>query len=330
MPEVILQVQHVKKYFPLRHGLLKRRVGWLRAVDGVSFHLYAGEIFGLVGESGCGKSTLGKTILGLYRPTEGSVAFQGRIISNLPAKEARAVRREIQYVYQDPGASLDPWWTVGHALREPLIVHTTLSRREIQARVEAMIQAVGLETAHLARYPHEFSGGQQRRLGLARVLMLNPRLIIFDEPTSGLDVSVQATMLKLFKELKERFQLTYIFISHDLSVIRLMCHRVAVMYLGIIVELGSTEEIFAAPRHPYTRALLAAIPRPVVEADAEEDTVLLEGEPPSPTQLPSGCRFRLRCPLAREDPCARHEPPLAEVAPGHWVACHFAESLSQD
>jgi oligopeptide/dipeptide ABC transporter ATP-binding protein len=327
MSEAILEVQNLKKYFPIVGGLLKRRIGWLRAVDGVSFVVRRGEIFGLVGESGCGKTTLGKTILGLYSTNGGVVRFQGRTISNLPAKEARAVRREIQYVYQDSGASLDPWWTVGRTLREPLVVHTTLSRRDIQRRVAEIITAVGLEPEHLSRYPHEFSGGQQRRLGLARVLTLNPRLIIFDEPTSGLDVSVQATVLKLFKDLKARFHLTYVFISHDLSVIRMMCQRVAVMYLGVIVELGATEAIFESPRHPYTRALLAAIPQPVVQPEAEE--VFLEGEPPSPEQLPTGCRFRPRCPRAQEDPCARFEPPLLETTPGHWVACHFAEDPPQ-
>ncbi|GIX48874.1 MAG: ABC transporter ATP-binding protein [Candidatus Tectimicrobiota bacterium] len=325
MAEALLRLHDVKKYFPLRRGWL-RRPGWLRAVDGVSFEVQTGEIFGLVGESGCGKTTLGKTILGLYRPTAGAITFKGRPIHALPPAQARALRREIQYVYQDPGASLDPWWTVGRSLHEPLVVHTRLSRRERQARVEEMIHAVGLESAHLRRYPHEFSGGQQRRLGLARVLVLNPSLVIFDEPTSGLDVSVQATILKLFKELRARFRLTYVFISHDLSVIRLMCQRVAVMYLGVVVELGSTAAIFDTPRHPYTRALLAAIPRPVVAPEGDEGP-LLEGEPPSAQQLPGGCRFRLRCPLARQDPCARLEPPLAEVAPGHWVACHFADTV---
>jgi oligopeptide/dipeptide ABC transporter ATP-binding protein len=288
----------------------------------VTFTVQAGEIFGLVGESGCGKSTLGKTILGLYRTNGGSVRFQERTINDLPAKAARAVRREIQYVYQDAGASLDPWWTVGRTLREPLVVHSTLSRQVIQQRVEEMLTAVGLEPAHLSRYPHEFSGGQQRRLGLARVLTLNPKLVIFDEPTSGLDVSVQATILKLCKDLKARFQLTYLFISHDLSVIRLMCQRVAVMYLGVIVELADTATLFESPRHPYTQALLAAIPRPGGRTDTEDS--LLEGEPPSPEQVPTGCRFRPRCPLAQDDPCAHHEPPLAEVTPGHWVSCHFA------
>jgi oligopeptide/dipeptide ABC transporter ATP-binding protein len=233
----------------------------------------------------------------------------------------RQVRRELQYVYQDPGASLDPWWTVGRSLYEPLRVHTRLSRGEMQDRVEEMVTAVGLAPHHLQRYPHEFSGGQQRRLALARILVLQPRLIIFDEPTAGLDVSVQATILNLFQELKERFALTYVFISHDLGIIRLMCDRVTVMYLGTVVETGPTEAIFDTPAHPYTQALLAAVPS--TEVGVWEGT-LLQGEPPRPDALPSGCRFRLRCPYAQDDPCAQHEPTLAELMSGQHVACHRA------
>jgi oligopeptide/dipeptide ABC transporter ATP-binding protein len=325
--DMLLEVKELKKYFPITRGVLRRVVGWIKAVDGVSFAVPSGEIFGLVGESGCGKSTLGKTILGIYQPSAGAVCFQGRVISGLPAAEARRVRREIQYVYQDPGASLDPWWTVGRSLREPLHVHTRLSRAEIQARVAAVLTAVGLEPHHLRRYPHEFSGGQQRRLALARILILNPSLIIFDEPTAGLDVSVQATILRFFRELKDEFTLTYIFISHDLSIIRLMCHRVAVMYLGAIVETGPTEAIFQSPKHPYTQALLAAVPKPEV---GPWEGVLLQGEPPRPDDVPSGCRFRLRCPYAQPDPCARLEPRLEEIVPGHAVACHLAHNGPPD
>ncbi|RMF92071.1 MAG: ATP-binding cassette domain-containing protein [Nitrospinota bacterium] len=325
MTETILETQELKKYFPVRSPLLKRTIGWIRALDGVSFAIQRGEIFGLVGESGCGKSTLGKTLLGIYQPTQGKVIFKGQLISDLPKKAARKLRREIQYVYQDPGASLDPWWTTERLLREPLVIHTDLSRQEMDERIRRMIHAVGLEEEHLSRYPHEFSGGQQRRLALARILTLNPDLIIFDEPTSGLDVSVQATILKLFKDLKEAFHLTYLFISHDLSVIRMMCHRVAVMYLGVIVEMGPTEAVFAQPKHPYTKALLAAIPVPRVTPEQEE--IVLEGEPPSPEHLPSGCRFRLRCPYAEEDPCSLREPPLEESDSGHYVACHLQEKV---
>jgi oligopeptide/dipeptide ABC transporter ATP-binding protein len=316
----MLEVRELTKHFPRMRGFPKRVVDSLRAVDGVNFTIQPGETFGLVGESGCGKSTLGKTILGIYQPTTGEVCFQGQVISGLSQAATRQVRREMQYVYQDPGASLDPWWTVGRSLREPLQVHTQLSRAEMQERVEAMVVAVGLTPHHLQRYPHEFSGGQQRRLALARILVLQPRLIIFDEPTAGLDVSVQATILRLFQELKERFALTYLFISHDLGIIRLMCDRVTVMYLGKVVETGPTEVIFATPAHPYTQALLAAVPKP--EVGPWEGT-LLQGEPPRPDALPSGCRFRLRCPLAQEEPCARLEPPLREVTVGHSVACHF-------
>lgn len=326
MSETILEAQQLKKYFSVRSPLLRRHLGWIRALDGVSFSVHQGEIFGLVGESGCGKSTLGKTLLGIYQPTAGAVIFKGRKISNLPKREAKKVRREIQYVYQDPGASLDPWWTIERTLREPLVIHTKLSRIEMRERVVKMLQAVGLEEEHLSRYPHEFSGGQQRRLALARILTLNPDLIIFDEPTSGLDVSVQATILKLFQDLQQQFNMTYLFISHDLSVVRMMCHRVAVMYLGIIVEMGPTEEIFEHPKHPYTKALLAAIPKPVVNPDQED--IILEGEPPSPEHLPSGCRFRLRCPYAEDDPCALQEPPLEHINEAHQVACHFHWKIS--
>jgi oligopeptide/dipeptide ABC transporter ATP-binding protein len=320
--ETILEVKDLTKHFPIMRGFPKRAVGALRAVDGVSFRVQAGETFGLVGESGCGKSTLGKTMLGLYQPTAGEVRFQGQTLSGLSKVATRQVRRELQYVYQDPGASLDPWWTVGRSLHEPLRVHTRLSRGERQDRVEEMVTAVGLAPHHLQRYPHEFSGGQQRRLALARILVLQPRLIIFDEPTAGLDVSVQATILNLFQELKERFALTYVFISHDLGIIRLMCDRVTVMYLGAVVETGPTEAIFDAPAHPYTQALLAAVPRPEVGA---WEGILLQGEPPRPDALPSGCRFRLRCPYVQEDPCARREPALTEFRPGHHVACHRAQ-----
>ena len=325
MTDVLLEVSDLKKYFPVTRGFLKRIVGWVKAVDGVSFRVAPGEIFGLVGESGCGKSTLGKAILGLFPPTAGEVRFEGRTISGLPPDDARRVRRDIQYVYQDPGASLDPWWTVGRSIREPLLVHMALSRPEIRKRVEAMITAVGLEPHHLQRYPHEFSGGQQRRLALARTLVLNPRLIIFDEPTAGLDVSVQATILRFFKQMQAQFDLTYIFISHDLGIVRLMCDRVTVMYLGAIVESGPTEAIFQAPTHPYTQALLAAVPKP--EVGPWEGT-LLEGEPPRPDNIPTGCRFRLRCPYAQDDPCARIEPLLQPVAASHIVACHLADKPS--
>jgi oligopeptide/dipeptide ABC transporter ATP-binding protein len=275
---------------------------------------------GLVGESGCGKSTLGKTVMGIHAPTAGEVRFQGREIGRLRARERRKVARHLQYVYQDPGASLDPRWKIGRSLHEPLVIHTALSRAERDVEVQAILRAVGLPDAHLDLYPHELSGGQQRRVGLGRILMLKPRLIILDEPTSGLDVSVQASVLKLFRRLQEAFALTYLFISHDLSVVRAMCQRVAVMYLGRVVEVGEAASLFEAARHPYTRSLLAAVPR--IGGRRVTEDFALEGEPPSPRDVPSGCRFRTRCPLAQQV-CAAEEPPLRAVG-GHQVACHLA------
>jgi oligopeptide transport system ATP-binding protein len=315
----LLELVDLARHFPVRNAF-GRRVGWLRAVDGVSLSVRAGDTLGLVGESGCGKSTLGKTVMGIHTPTAGDVRFEGREIGRLPRRERRAVARHLQYVYQDPGASLDPRWKVGPSLHEPLRIHTKLTRAERDREVRAMLAAVGLPDAHLDLYPHELSGGQQRRVGLARILSLRPRLVILDEPTSGLDVSVQASVLKLFRSLQETFALTYVFISHDLSVVRAMCADIAVMYLGKIVEHGPTRAVLAAPRHPYIQSLLAAVPRiggPRVTAD-----FALEGEPPNPRDLPSGCRFRTRCPKA-EARCAAEEPPLRPLD-GRRVACHFA------
>jgi len=318
-PSPLLEIVDLVRYFPLRNAF-GRRVAWLRAVDGVSLSVRPGETLGLVGESGCGKSTLGKTAMGIYTPTAGDIRFAGREIGRLPRRERRRVAKDLQYVYQDPGASLDPRWKIVHSLHEPLKIHTTLSRAEREREVGAILSAVGLPDAHLDLYPHELSGGQQRRVGLARILTLRPRLVILDEPTSGLDVSVQASVLKLFRSLQGTFALTYVFISHDLSVVRAMCARIAVMYLGKIVELGETAAIFAKPSHPYTQSLLAAVPR--IGGRRVTFDFTLEGEPPNPRAVPSGCRFRTRCPLAR-DVCAAEEPPLRELD-GRRVACHFA------
>lgn len=317
--EALLEIADLTRHFPVRNAL-GRRIGWLRAVDGVSLDVRAGETLGLVGESGCGKSTLGKTVMGIFPPTGGEVRFLGQEIGGLPQKERRRVARNLQYVYQDPGASLDPRWKVGRSLHEPLVIHTDLSRAERQRQVDAILRAVGLPDAHLDLYPHELSGGQQRRVGLARILTLKPRLVILDEPTSGLDVSVQASVLKLFRELQGTFALTYLFISHDLAVVQTMCQRVAVMYLGKIVELGETSGVFESPRHPYTRSLLAAVPQ--IGGPRVTRSFALAGEPPNPRDVPSGCRFRTRCPLAVER-CAQEEPTLRPVG-GQLVACHLA------
>jgi oligopeptide/dipeptide ABC transporter ATP-binding protein len=318
-PAPLLELVDLARHFPVRNAF-GRRTGWIRAVDGVSLTVWPGETLGLVGESGCGKSTLGKTVMGIHAPTAGDIRFGGREIGRLPAPARLAIARDLQYVYQDPGASLDPRWKVVHSLHEPLKIHTRLTRAERDEQVRAILAAVGLPGAHLDLYPHELSGGQQRRVGLARILTLRPRMVILDEPTSGLDVSVQASVLKLFRSLQDTFALTYVFISHDLAVVRAMCARIAVMYLGRIVELGDTATVFEAPRHPYTRSLLAAVPRiggRRVTLDFD-----LPGEPPNPRDVPSGCRFRTRCPLVQAR-CAAEEPTLREVG-GRQVACHFA------
>jgi oligopeptide transport system ATP-binding protein len=321
MNAAVLALRDVHKHFPIRDAW-GRRTAWLRAVDGVTLSVARGEILGVVGESGCGKTTLGKTIVGIHLATSGEIRFEGNDIGSLSPSEGRALRRTLQYCYQDPGASLDPHWKIGRALEEPLVIHTRLSVEERRARVREVLAAVGLPQTHLDLYAHEISGGQQRRVGLARILMLRPSLVILDEPTSGLDVSVQATVLRLFLESRERFDLTYLFISHDLAVVRLISHRIVVMYLGKVVETGATELVFDTPAHPYTKSLLAAVP--VVGGARVTENFWLEGEPPSPTNLPSGCRFRTRCPRAAAR-CAAEEPALRELAGGHLAACHFAE-----
>jgi len=318
MQDLILRVDNLKKHFRSSAGFLGSRATLVKALDGVSLDVVKEETFGLVGASGCGKSTLGKTILGIYRPTHGSVVFEGRDITHLSRKDVVKVRKEIQYVYQNPGSSLDPRWNVKKILAEPLLIHSSIGAAAVEKLVEEMMEAVGLTKEQLSLYPHEFSGGQQRRLGLARILTLNPKVVILDEPTSGLDVSVQATILKLFTDLKFRFHLTYLFISHNLGVVQMMCSRVAVMYAGKIVELGETPRLFAEPLHPYTKVLLAAIP--VVGKRKEED-LSLSGEPPNPADFPSGCRFWPRCSY-KEDRCITEEPPLVTVEAGRAVSCH--------
>jgi oligopeptide/dipeptide ABC transporter ATP-binding protein len=315
----MLAIRDLARHFPIRNAF-GMRTGWIKALDDVSFDLRPGETLGVVGESGCGKTTLGKTIAGIHTPTHGSIKFEDTEISGLAPAERRRIAQRLQYVHQDPGNALDPRWTIRRSLDEPLATHTTLSRSDRIRRIEEILASVGLPHAHLDLYPHELSGGQQRRVGLARILTLKPQIVILDEPTSGLDVSVQATVLKLFRNLRETFDLTYLFISHDLSVVRMMCDRVAVMYLGRIVELAPTAELFADPRHPYTRSLLSAIPN--IGGRRVTETFSLEGEPPDAGHLPSGCRFRGRCPRAAPI-CAEKEPELDVRMGAHQTACHF-------
>lgn len=321
MENIILKTENLKKYFPVKRSFLRKGVRWVRALDGIDLEVNAGQILGIVGESGSGKTTMAKTIIGIYKQTDGVVYYKGKDISHLRPEEIRAIRREIQYVYQNPGASFDPWWTVGRSIEEPLKIHANLSKAIREKRVRDLLKSVGLEHDHILRYPHEFSGGQQRRLALARVLILSPSLVIFDEPTSGLDVSIQATILKLLKQLRDDLGLTYIFISHDLEVVQMMSDKIVVMYLGAIVEFGHTEAIFNNPRHPYTKSLMAAAPR--IEDGKREKNSILKGEVPNPIDIPSGCRFWPRCPSASED-CSHVAPTLKLIADGRKVACHLA------
>ena len=312
----LLNVERLACHFPI-HGLLGRRIGAVRALDGVSFSVDEGEVLCIVGESGCGKTTLGKTIAGIHDPTEGSVSLAAAQIASPGQKRPVAVRARLQYVYQDPGASLDPRWILRRSLHEPLVIHTNWPREQREAKVREIVAAMGLPKALLERYPHEISGGQQRRVGLARVLVLAPQIIILDEPTSGLDVSVQATVLALLRDLRHRFNLTYLLISHDIAVMSSMCNRIAVMYFGRIVEIGPTKQVLAYPRHPYTRSLVAASPR--VGGPRLTDSLPPLDEVPDSMEVELGCRFRTRCPVSMPA-CSTIDPRLI-VEDGHGVAC---------
>jgi len=321
----ILEVTDLKKHFPIKKGLFSRTVGHVRAVDGISFSVNQGEVLGLVGESGCGKTTTGRCILRLMEPTSGSVKFDGREITGLPFGEMRQLRRQMQIIFQDPYSSLNPRLSVRTMLTEVLGVHGIAKGREARERTAELLRMVGLSPSQAARYPHEFSGGQRQRIGIARALALNPRLIIADEPVSALDVSIQAQIVNLLRDLQRQMSLTYVFIAHDLSVVEHISNRVAVMYLGKIVELASSLDLYRDPRHPYTVSLLSAIPSH--DPDRKKTRIVLNGDVPNPAQPPAGCRFHPRCYMA-QPVCSTDEPPLREVLPGHFSACHFAELVS--
>jgi peptide/nickel transport system ATP-binding protein len=320
MSEVLLQVDELKKYYPVTGGVFQRTVGQVKAVDNVSFHINKGESFGLVGESGCGKSTIGRTILRLSEKTDGNVLFQGQDIYKLPKEQMRKLRQKLQIIFQDPFSSLNPRIKVGTAIGEALYDHGVTDRAEVHRRVIETMEICGLSSYHYDRFPHEFSGGQRQRIGIARALIMNPEFIVADEPVSALDVSIQAQIINLLSDLQKEKKLTYLFISHDLSVIEHLCNRVGVMYLGSMVELTSKEELFRNPLHPYTKALMSAIPVP--DPTLKRERIILKGDIPSPANPPSGCKFHTRCPIVA-DICKQQVPEYRNVGNDHWVSCHF-------
>jgi peptide/nickel transport system ATP-binding protein/oligopeptide transport system ATP-binding protein len=320
--EQIIKVNNLVKYFPVRGGLLQRVVAWVQAVDDVSFHVNKGETLGLVGESGCGKTTIGRTMLRLIEPTSGSVMVNNVDVFKLRRREMKAMRRHMQIIFQDPYASLDPRMPIGESISEGLKIHSVGSPKERFDTVIAMLRKVGLEDYHARRYPHEFSGGQRQRIGIARALALQPDFIVCDEPVSALDVSIQSQVLNILADLQDEMGLTYLFIAHNLSVVEHICNRVAVMYLGKMVEMAGRDELYANPLHPYTQALMSAIPVP--DPTYKRERIILKGDVPSPLNPPSGCRFHPRCPVVM-DQCSVQEPEFREALPGHWVACWRVE-----
>jgi oligopeptide transport system ATP-binding protein len=319
---VLLSVRNLKKYFPVTRGLFQRTVGYVKAVDDVSFDIHAGETLGLVGESGCGKTTTGRTILQLQPATGGTVRLEGRELTALRGEALRRIRPKMQIIFQNPYSSLNPRMTIGRALIEPMVVHGIAHGKAAEERASELMQLVGLNPYFVNRFPSEFSGGQRQRIGIARALTLNPSFIVCDEPISSLDVSIQSQIVNLLKRLQRDLNLTYLFISHDLSMVRYLCDRTAVMYLGKIVELGESDTVNSRPLHPYTQALLSAAPVPDPDIEATRTRIVLEGDVPSPVNPPAGCRFCTRCPKVM-DVCCQVEPEFREIEPGHWVACHL-------
>lgn len=317
--QILYSVKNVKKYYPVKGGVLRRVKNHVKAVDGISVDIYKGETLGVVGESGSGKSTLGRTILGLEQLTDGNLVYNGTNISHFSKRELKPFKREMQMIFQDPYASLNPKQTVGEALEEVFIIHTNLPGSKRREKVMQLLKEVGLNEEHFDRYPHEFSGGQRQRIGIARAIAINPSFIVCDEPVSALDVSVQAQVIKLLKDLQSTHDLTYLFVSHDLGVVRHLCNRVLVMYLGQMVELAPVHTLYENPVHPYTEALLSAIPRPVVGKKRER--IRLQGDLPSPVNPPTGCPFHTRCPIAKNH-CAQTRPEWREISEGHYIACH--------